>query len=173
MLQQSQQLTHRVQAAEKELAALEPWGDFDPQNISRLRKAGYQTGFYICSEKQFKPEWVDLYHATVINRIGSKMYFVTVTKGMVLPELEVETAKLPDSSLSALQVKVADLKAQQTALQEKLKDLAATAIPDLKAAQHQVHSQIEFSKVVLSTDALADNKLMLLEGWILRNVCRK
>ena len=166
LLQQSQQLTHRVQAAEKELAALEPWGDFDPQNISRLRKAGYQTGFYICSEKQFKPEWVDLYHATVINRIGSKMYFVTVTKGMVLPELEVETAKLPDSSLSALQAKVADLKAQQTALQEKLKDLAATVVPDLKAAQHQVHSQIEFSKVVLSTDALADNKLMLLEGWI-------
>ena len=84
----------------------------------------------------------------------------------MLPELEVETAKLPDSSLSALQAKVADLKAQQTALQEKLKDLAATVIPDLKAAQHQVHSQIEFSKVVLSTDALADNKLMLLEGWI-------
>lgn len=166
LLQQSQQLTHRVQAAEKELAALEPWGDFDPQNISRLRKAGYQTGFYICSEKQFKPEWVDLYHATVINRIGSKMYFVTVTKGMVLPELEVETAKLPDSSLSALQAKVADLKAQQTALQEKMTDLAATVISDLKAAQHQVHSQIEFSKVVLSTDALADNKLMLLEGWI-------
>lgn len=166
LLQQSQQLTHRVQAAEKELAALEPWGDFDSQNISRLRNAGYQMGFYICSEKQFKPEWVDLYHATVINRIGSKMYFVTVTKGMVLPELEVETAKLPDSSLSALQAKVADLKAQQTALQEKLKDLAATVIPDLKAAQHQVHSQIEFSKVVLSTDALADNKLMLLEGWI-------
>ena len=99
LLQQSQQLTHRVQAAEKELATLEPWGDFDPQNISRLRKAGYQMGFYICSEKQFKPEWVDLYHATVINRIGSKMYFVTVTKGMVLPELEIEMAKLPDSSL--------------------------------------------------------------------------
>lgn len=166
LLQQSQQLTHRVQAAEKELATLEPWGDFDPQNISRLRKAGYQMGFYICSEKQFKPEWVDLYHATVINRIGSKMYFVTVTKGMLLPELEIEMAKLPDSSLSALQAKVTDLKAQQTALQEKLKDLAATVIPDLKAAQHQVHSQIEFSKVVLSTDALADNKLMLLEGWI-------
>ncbi len=115
-------------------------------------KLAIRWAFYICSEKQFKPEWVDLYHATVINRIGSKMYFVTVTKGMVLPELEIEMAKLPDSSLSALQAKVTDLKAQQTALQEKLKDLAVTVIPDLKAAQHQVHSQIEFSKVVLNTD---------------------
>ena len=73
--------------------------------------------------------------------------FCHCDKGMTLPELEVETAKLPDSSLSALHAKVADLKAQQEALQDKLKDLAATAIPDLRAAQHQVHSQIEFSKL--------------------------
>ncbi len=166
LLHQSQQLAHRIQAVEKEVAALEPWGDFDPQNISRLQDAGYQIGFYICSEKQFKPEWVDLYHATVINRIGSKLYFLTVTKDTLTSELEVETAKLPDSSLSALRQTVSDLKAQQEALQNKLKELAATAVPDLQAAQHRVHSQIEFSKVVLSTDALADNKLMLLEGWI-------
>lgn len=166
LLHQSQQLAHRLQAVEKETAVLEPWGDFDPQNISRLQAAGYQTGFYICSEKQFKPEWTDLYHATVINRVGSKLYFVTITKGDAVPELEVETAKLPENSLSVLQQTVTDLKAQQETLQNKLKELAGTVIPDLQAAQHRVHSQIEFSKVVLSTDVLADNKLMLLEGWI-------
>lgn len=166
LLHQSQQLAHRLQAVEKETAVLEPWGDFDPQNISRLQAAGYQTGFYICSEKQFKPEWTDLYHATVINRVGSKFYFVTITKGDAVLELEVETAKLPENSLSVLQQTVTDLKAQQETLQNKLKELAGTVIPDLQAAQHRVHSQIEFSKVVLSTDALADNKLMLLEGWI-------
>lgn len=166
LLHRSQQLAHRLQAVEKEVTMLEPWGDFDPQNISRLQKAGYQTGFYICSEKQFKPEWTDLYHATVINQIGSKLYFVTITKGDTVPELEVETAKLPENSLSALQQTVTGLKAQQETLQNKLKELAETVIPDLQAAQHRVHSQIEFSKVVLSTDVLADNKLMLLEGWI-------
>ena len=166
LLHQSQQLAHRLQAVEKETVVLEPWGDFDPQNISRLQAAGYQTGFYICSEKQFKPEWTDLYHATVINRVGSKLYFVTITKGDAVLELEVETAKLPENSLSVLQQTVTDLKAQQETLQNKLKELAGTVIPDLQAAQHRVHSQIEFSKVVLSTDVLADNKLMLLEGWI-------
>ena len=35
----------------------------------------------------------------------------------------------------------------------------------MQAAQAAIHSQIEFSKVVLNTDSLADNKLMLLEGW--------
>jgi V/A-type H+-transporting ATPase subunit I len=46
-----------------------------------------------------------------------------------------------------------------------MEDLAASAIPDLQAAQAKVHSQIEFSKVVLNTNSLADNKLMLLQGW--------
>lgn len=163
--QQIQQVAHKLQAVEKELVQLEPWGDFDPKNVARLRDAGYQIDFYICSDKQFKEEWVDLYNATEINHVGSKLYFVTVMPKGENIDLEVETAKLPDCSLSDLHVRKENLAKQSEALQARLKDLAASVVPDLQAAQAQVHSQIEFSKVVLNTDSLADNKLMLLQGW--------
>lgn len=163
--QQIQQVAHKLQAVEKELVQLEPWGDFDPKSVARLRDAGYQIDFYICSDKQFKEEWVDLYNATEINHIGSKLYFVTVMPKGENIDLEVETAKLPDCSLSDLHVRKENLAKQSEALQARLKDLAASVVPDLQAAQAQVHSQIEFSKVVLNTDSLADNKLMLLQGW--------
>ena len=163
--QQIQQVAHKLQAVEKELVQLEPWGDFDPKSVARLRDAGYQINFYICSDKQFKEEWVDLYNATEINHVGSKLYFVTVMPKGENIDLEVETAKLPDCSLSDLHVRKENLAKQSEALQARLKDLAASVVPDLQAAQAQVHSQIEFSKVVLNTDSLADNKLMLLQGW--------
>ena len=163
--QQIQQVAHKLQAVEKELVQLEPWGDFDPKSVARLRDAGYQIDFYICSDKQFKEEWVDLYNATEINHVGSKLYFVTVMPKGENIDLEVETAKLPDCSLSDLHVRKENLAKQSEALQVRLKDLAASVVPDLQAAQAQVHSQIEFSKVVLNTDSLADNKLMLLQGW--------
>lgn len=163
--QQIQQVAHKLQAVEKELVQLEPWGDFDPKSVTRLRDAGYQIDFYICSDKQFKEEWVDLYNATEINHVGSKLYFVTVMPKGENIDLEVETAKLPDCSLSDLHVRKENLAKQSEALQARLKDLAASVVPDLQAAQAQVHSQIEFSKVVLNTDSLADNKLMLLQGW--------
>ena len=163
--QQIQQVAHKLQAVEKELVQLEPWGDFDPKSVARLRDAGYQIDFYICSDKQFKEEWVDLYNATEINHVGSKLYFVTVMPKGENIDLEVETAKLPDCSLSDLHVRKENLAKQSEALQARLKDLAASVVPDLQAAQAQVHSQIEFSKVVLNTDSLADNKLMLLQGW--------
>lgn len=162
---QIQQVAHKLQAVEKELVQLEPWGDFDPKSVARLRDAGYQIDFYICSDKQFKEEWVDLYNATEINHVGSKLYFVTVMPKGENIDLEVETAKLPDCSLSDLHVRKENLAKQSEALQVRLKDLAASVVPDLQAAQAQVHSQIEFSKVVLNTDSLADNKLMLLQGW--------
>ena len=163
--QQIQQVAHKLQAVEKELVQLEPWGDFDPKSVARLRDAGYQIDFYICSDKQFKEEWVDLYNATEINHVGSKLYFVTVMPKGENIDLEVETAKLPDCSLSDLHVRKENLAKQSEALQARLKDLAASVVPDLQAAQARVHSQIEFSKVVLNTDSLADNKLMLLQGW--------
>lgn len=163
--QQIQQVAHKLQAVEKELVQLEPWGDFDPKSVARLRDAGYQIDFYICSDKQFKEEWVDFYNATEINHVGSKLYFVTVMPKGENIDLEVETAKLPDCSLSDLHVRKENLAKQSEALQARLKDLAASVVPDLQAAQAQVHSQIEFSKVVLNTDSLADNKLMLLQGW--------
>lgn len=163
--QEEQHLSQRLQTAEKELALLEPWGDFDLKNVKRLHDAGYQIGFYLCSDKQFSQEWIDKYNAVVINRVGAKVYFVTITPNHLMVELDVEAARLPETSLSSLKERLEMIHKEQEQIDTRLKQLAETVIPDLQAAQVDLHAQIEFSKVVLSTDALADNKLMLLEGW--------
>lgn len=163
--QEDQHLSQRLQTAEKELALLEPWGDFDLKNVKRLHDAGYQIGFYLCSDKQFSQEWIDKYNAVVINRVGAKVYFVTITPNRLMVELDVEAARLPETSLSSLKERLEMIHKEQEQIDTRLKQLAETVIPDLQAAQVDLHAQIEFSKVVLSTDALADNKLMLLEGW--------
>lgn len=161
-----QQLAHKRQALEKEIASLEPWGDFEAENIERLRKAGYVVNFYICSEKQFNDEWISDYNATVINKIGSKVYFVTVTSDKETPELEVEYAKLPEKSLSGLKAAVESMISDINNIESNINGLAKKSISDLEVAQKKIYSEIEFSKVVLTGDSLADNKLVLLEGWV-------
>lgn len=161
-----QQLAHKRQALEKEIASLEPWGDFEAENIERLRKAGYVVNFYICSEKQFNDEWISDYNATVINKIGSKVYFVTITSDKETPELEVEYAKLPEKSLSGLKAVVESLISDINNIESNINGLAKKSISDLEVAQKKIYSEIEFSKVVLTGDSLADNKLVLLEGWV-------
>lgn len=161
-----QQLAHKRQALEKEIASLEPWGDFEAENIERLRKAGYVVNFYICSEKQFNDEWISDYNATVINKIGSKVYFVTITSDKETPELEVEYAKLPEKSLSGLKAAVESMISDINNIESNINELAKKSISDLEVAQKKIYSEIEFSKVVLTGDSLADNKLVLLEGWV-------
>ena len=79
-------------------------------------------------------------------------------------DLDVEQAKLPSQSLAQLEAQYANT---ETALEENEKKLVAlseTDIPSLKEALKQVQTEIEFSKVVLSTEQTAGDKLMLLEG---------
>ncbi len=87
-------LQQQLQNYQKEKAALEPWGDFEPENVQKLKNAGYVIGFYSCSEGNYKEEWETEYNAMIVNRISSKVFFVTVTKAEVEVDLDVEQAKV-------------------------------------------------------------------------------
>ena len=163
--QHDAETNHRIQAIEKEITAMEPWGDFKTESLKRLRDAGYEVGFYICSDKVYDEEWETQYHAVVINHIGSKVYFVTVTPVTETVSLDVESAKIADRSLSEIIQEKEKLDAERTETENAMKELAENSIPDLKAAQVRTSQLVDFDKVKLSADSLAGNKLMLLEGW--------
>ena len=163
--QHDAETNHRIQAIEKEITAMEPWGDFKTENLKKLRDAGYEVGFYICSDKVYDKEWETQYHAVVINHIGSKVYFVTVTPVTETVSLDVESAKIADRSLSEIIQEKEKLDAERAETENAMKELAENSIPDLKAAQIRTSQLVDFDKVKLSADSLAGNKLMLLEGW--------
>ncbi len=163
--QHDAETNHRIQAIEKEITAMEPWGDFKTESLKRLRDAGYEVGFYICSDKVYDEEWETQYHAVVINHIGSKVYFVTVTPVTETVSLDVECAKIADRSLSEIIQEKERLDSERAETENAMKELAENSIPDLKAAQVRTSQLVDFDKVKLSADSLAGNKLMLLEGW--------
>lgn len=163
--QHDAETNHRIQAIEKEITAMEPWGDFKMESLKRLRDAGYEVGFYICSDKVYDEEWETQYHAVVINHIGSKVYFVTVTPVTETVSLDVESAKIADRSLSEIIQEKEKLDAERAETENAMKELAENSISDLKVAQVRTSQLVDFDKVKLSADSLAGNKLMLLEGW--------
>ena len=158
-------LTQQLQGYAKERDALTAWGDFEPENVRRLNEAGYTVGFYTCSEGNYKEEWETEYNAMIVNRISSKVFFVTVTKAGQEVDLDVEQAKLPAYSLSRLEALYDTTEQAIEGNEKKLVALSETDIPSLKAALKELQSQIEFSKVVLSSEQTAGDKLMLIEGW--------
>lgn len=158
-------LSQQLQGYAKEKDALQAWGNFDPASVQRLKDAGYVIGFYNCSEGNYKEEWETAYSAMIINRISSKVFFVTVTKAGEEVDLDVEQAKLPTYSLAQLETLYNTTEQAIEENEKKLVALSEAEIPSLKAALKEIQSQIEFSKVVLSTEQAAGDKLMLIEGW--------
>lgn len=158
-------LTQQLQTYAKDRDALQVWGSFEPENIQRLKEAGYIIGFYTCSDGNYKEEWETEYNAMVIGRISSKVFFVTLTKEGEEIDLDVEQAKLPAYSLSRLESMYTSTEQAIVANEKKLEAIAEKEVPSLQVLLKEVQSHIEFSKVVLSTEQTVGDKLMLLEGW--------
>ena len=155
----------RLQLLAKDEQTLTPWGNFEPESVARLIKAGYDINFFACPARLYKEEWESEYNAIVINDDSSKMYFITVTAPGTEISIEAELCRLPQTSLSALTQEMDALQAKVVAADADIAAFAAAHLADLKAAHEALQTEISFAKVALSADSVADNKLMLLQGW--------
>ena len=153
-------------AVEKDIATMQVWGDFDNSVFDKLADAGYAIRFYQVREQAFDPAWSELYNAVVINNVGSKCYFVTVTDKNLEFEIEAETARLSSSSLGKLKAEYEEILANIITVRDMLESCAEEYIPLLRAYGKQIQKNIEFSKVMLDGEKLSDDKLVLLDGWV-------
>lgn len=159
-------LQQQLQVATKERDAIAPWGDFDPQMLKKIADSGYKIHFFVVPSAQYNPEWESKFDAIVIKQEASKTYFITVTKSDVpIDELNIiEEVKIPEVSLSTINGIIESLKDEMQQLDQQMAMLSAD-IPSIDVAIKQVESEITFARVKSSGNKLADDKLMLLQGW--------
>lgn len=150
---------------EKEVATMSVWGEFDTSLVEKLRSAGYHIDFYQTTVKAFEPRWSEEYNAVIVKQNGSRVYFVTVTDGKQ-PQIDAESVKLPDASLSTLNAEVERLNVEINLLNEQIASSAARDLPLLRAAMAQLQHNMEFSRVVLGGEKVSGEKLLLLQGWV-------
>ena len=156
---------HRLDAVEKDIALLTPWGEFDWDNIRALERQGYATTFYVCSSKSFKKEWESDYFATRVNDVDGKTYFMTFTGEK--PDITAEALVIPEKRLSEykeeklrLEKRLAVIHDRLLAIEKKYKDV-------ILAGQTANENDVSLSKVHLSHETIADGAVRLLVGWVL------
>ena len=159
---------HRTlqQVLDKDIATLEPWGNFDYSNVEKLQKAGYELKFFVTSAKSYRSEWESEYNAILIAEKQSRNYFVTLTPQGTTIDIDAEPAKLPTASLTALQGELAEVNVRIEELEKELAQVAQSGLNTVKAAQEAQRRDIEFTKVMLGGEKVSGDKLVLLEGWV-------
>ena len=154
------------QVLDKDIATLEPWGNFDYSNVEKLQKAGYELKFFVTSAKSYISEWESDYNAITVAEKQSRKYFVTITPHGTAIDIDAEPAKLPTTSLAALENELAEVNARIAEFENELALLAQSALNTIKAAQEAQKRDIEFTKVMLGGEKVSGDKLVMLEGWV-------
>lgn len=160
-----QALNMQLPVLDKEIDAMEVWGEFDWNVIERLKANGWQMQFFCCPERAFEDTWTDEYNATIINRKGGQSYFVTVNRMPV--ELEAETVRLPKRRLSELVREQEELKKTIQIANDELDRYCINHIPVVEKALEALESDIDLMEVEqLGGERMADGAIVMMEGWV-------
>ena len=160
-----QALNMQLPVLDKEIDAMEVWGEFDWNVIDQLKANGWQMQFYCCPERSFDETWTDEYNATIINRKGGQSYFVTVNQTPV--ELEAEVVRLPKQRLSELVREQEELKATIQKANDELDLFCVNNIPVVEKALEDLESDINLMEVEqLGGERMADGAIVMMDGWV-------
>lgn len=141
------------------------WGDFDPARIQQLKDAGYTLRFFACGTSAFQEKW-----GIKVSENEGKTYFVNLdnsTKDLDNSELLDKATELPQPEKSAAQYmqEVEHLKGLMAAANARIEAWQLANLEDIKEQLKEARQQIDWQRVTLSTDKLAEGSLCLFEGF--------
>ncbi|MBQ7381941.1 MAG: V-type ATP synthase subunit I [Paludibacteraceae bacterium] len=160
LINERSNIQERIAAAQEAAKQASIWGEFDAARIAELKEAGYALRFFECATKAFQPEW-----GIKVNEAGGKTYFVQIGEGLDLSETTASELPVPEKSEAAWLQEIEHLKGLYAAADTRIVAWQKANMDDLQAQLTEARQQIDWQKVTLSTDKLAEGALCLFEGF--------
>lgn len=150
----------------KDIQKAEPWGDFTPEMKEKMAELNIKLRFFECSEKNFNEQWNEDYYLQIINRQHGKVYFVVFQQSDEEITLDAEEIKLPEEPLSQLLKKREENKKRVEEIEATFDEYAAKYQPQLREKRLKLQNETDFELAKNHTEKQAEEKVMLLEGWV-------
>ncbi|MGM9811055.1 MAG: V-type ATP synthase subunit I [Paludibacteraceae bacterium] len=166
LLQEKANLESRIAATEKEAKTMAVWGDFSAARIEQLQQAGYSLRFFVCPQKKFEAEW-----GTEVAVEKGQVYFVVVGKtGAETPlpeEMEAHATELTlgKKSSADLLKDVEGLRGLLAAQNARIELWKKEQLPAVEQEYQDTLQQIDWQRVTLNTDTVAEGALKVVEGF--------
>ncbi|MCQ2347253.1 MAG: ATPase V [Paludibacteraceae bacterium] len=158
LLQEKAEVEQKIAATEKEAERMQIFGNFKPETLAKLKEAGYALYLYSVSKSQFVAEW-----GIIVGEVGGKVYFVSMEA--LSEELPVTEVTLNGHNAAQLGQDIEALRGLLTAANARIEAWALANLDNLKAELKATEQTIDWKRVQLNTTALAEDSLMLIEGF--------
>ena len=160
LIAERNEVEQRIADARNAAQQVAVWGEFDAARIAELKAAGYALRFFTCSGSVFDPEW-----GIKVNEKEGKTYFVQVGEGMDLSDTPAAEIPVPQKSEAQWNLEVEHLKGLLAAANARIEAWRLANIEDVKRQLVEARQKIDWTRVNLSTDKLAEGALCLFEGF--------
>ncbi|MCE4565073.1 V-type ATP synthase subunit I [Maribellus sp. CM-23] len=145
------------------------WGNFSPQLLQQLKAEDIFPEFYTAPSRKFRELENTGLPVILISEKSSRIYFVLIRTKDIEFDLDLEPLNLPEIPASELEKQTEVAKAEIDQLNKKLDEYAKFSLARLEQKMADFINELEFEKIKVTTEKNADDKLMLLEGWIPRS----
>lgn len=162
----TESIHQKITALDREYRVSRPWGDFSVEIIRKLEEQGYFIHFYSVSEKKFRDEWKKHYNLKVISHGEGKTNFVIVQREDEVVDIDAEKIKAPERPASEVLKEKEKLNARIEEIKTYYSENAGAFLPVLEKAKIEAENSLSFDNVMRSADKQADDKLMVLRGWV-------
>lgn len=150
----------------KEIQKAEPWGDFTDDMHEKFANLQIKLKFFVCSDKKFDPEWKEKFPLEIVNVKDGVAYIVAFQHGANPIDIDAEEVKLPEHTISELLKKNKENKTRYEEINTIFDDFAIKYQDVLKETRQQIQEKTDFELAINHTEKQAEEKVMLLEGWI-------
>ena len=158
LLQERATIQERIAAAKEAQQAVAVWGEFDTNRIAALRQAGYTLRFYACPTNAFQENW-----GIAVTEQGGKTYFVIVNGEQA--ELTDFAVPAPEKSAAQYTQEIEHLNGLLAAANARIEAWQVANKAKLEQELAEARQHIDWQRVTLSTDKLAEGALCLFEGF--------
>ena len=151
----------------KSAEELLPWGEFSAATIAKMAEQGVVLRYYSCNTNAYKENvaaWSEKYTVAEISEQSGVTYFVVVATPEAEIEIDAEEVKAPTMNYREAEALVAEKTAALAATDEVVARAAAT-IEKVEAEAAEAREKLHLAKVVASGEKVADDKLVVMEGW--------
>ena len=159
------ELNAELAAAEKQLEARRPWGEYDRNALEGLNDLGYAIRYYCVDAKRFNQSWGETYPLQVVENDGKKVWFVTVVPADSAEySLPVKEMNAPAGTYSECVSEINRIKAEIIGCKAGLLN-AKDYIPAIKEARNS--SLADFDRYMADNAAAgaAEDMLTVFTGF--------
>lgn len=164
LIQERTAVEERIDAAQEAANQAAVWGEFDAKRIEEIKQAGYTLRCFACPTSNYQEEW-----GIAVNNVGGKTYFIQVSMpsepAVDLTETAATEVTLPEKSEAQWLQEVEHLNGLLAAANAHIEAWQKANIEVTKQQLVEARQQIDWQRVQLSTDKLADGALCLIEGF--------